>query len=57
MPSSRGSSQPRDQIQVSLSLLHWQVGSLLLAPPGKPIDNSVADLYRQKYKSLAQSQR
>ena len=36
MPSSRGSSQPRDQTWVSLSLLHWQVGSLPLAPPGTP---------------------
>ena len=37
MPFSRGSSQPRDQTQVSLCLLHWQVGSLPLAPSGKPI--------------------
>ena len=34
MPSSRGPSQPRDQAHVS-SLLHWQAGSLPLAPPGK----------------------
>ena len=34
---SRGSSQPRDGTQVSLHLLHWQTGSLPLAPPGKPI--------------------
>ena len=33
IPSSRGSSQPRDQPS---RLLHWQVGSLTLAPPGKP---------------------
>ena len=33
---SRGSSQPTDQIHVSC-LLHWQVDSLPLAPPGKPI--------------------
>ena len=32
--SSRGSSQARDQ--TLLHLLHWQVGSLSLAPPGKP---------------------
>ena len=50
MSSSRGSSQPRDQIQVSLSLLHWQADSLLLALPGRPIENSIADPYRQKYK-------
>ena len=37
MPSSRGSSWPRDQTHVCLlSPLHWQAGSLPLAPPGKP---------------------
>ena len=35
MPSSRGSSWPRDQIHISC-LLHLQAGSLSLAPPGKP---------------------
>ena len=36
MPSSRVSSQPRDQIHVSyVSLLLWQAGSLSLAPPQK----------------------
>ena len=35
MPSSRGSSQPRDRICL-FCLLHWQAGSLPLAPPGKP---------------------
>ena len=42
-PFSRGSSQPRDQTQVShiarvslLCLLHWPVSSLPLAPTGKP---------------------
>ena len=34
MPSSRGSSQPRDWTHISC-LLHWQMGSLPLAPPGK----------------------
>ena len=33
-PSFRGSSQPRDRTQVSH--LHWQAGSLPLAPAGKP---------------------
>ena len=33
--SCRGSSPSRDQTCVS-SLLHWQVGSLPRAPPGKP---------------------
>ena len=32
--SSRGSSPPRDPTRISC-LLHWQGGSLLLAPPGK----------------------
>ena len=36
MPSSRGSSQPRDRTCVSC-LPHWQVGSLPLAPPGKSL--------------------
>ena len=35
MPSSRRSSQLRDGTHVSC-LLPWQVGSLPLAPPGKP---------------------
>ena len=37
MPSSMGSSWPRDQTCVSLCFLHWQVGSSPLAPPRKPI--------------------
>ena len=37
MPSSRGSTQPRDQIHVSWSPA-LQVDSLPLAPPGKPQD-------------------
>ena len=36
MSSSRGSSQPRDGA-VSLCPLPWQVNSLLLVPPGKPL--------------------
>ena len=35
MPSSRASSQPGDRAHV-LCLLHWQVGSLPLMPPGNP---------------------
>ena len=35
MPSSSGSSHPRDRTQDSC-LLHWQVGSLSLVPAGKP---------------------
>ena len=34
-PFSRGSSRPRDRTHISC-LLHWQAGSLPLAPPGKP---------------------
>ena len=34
MPSSRGLSWPRDEIQVLLCHLHWQAGSLR---PGKPL--------------------
>ena len=38
MPFSRVSSPPRDPTHLSyISLLHWQEGSLPLAPPGKPI--------------------
>ena len=32
MSSSRGSSRPRDQTVSLMRLLHWQAGSLLLAP-------------------------
>ena len=44
MPSSRGSSQPRDQTRVSLYLLHWQMSSLPLAPPGKPLSPGYSEL-------------
>ena len=41
MPSSRGSSQPRDQTCISLlHLVHWQVGSLPLAAPGKLLNKN-----------------
>ena len=38
MLSSRASSWPMNQTQISclLCFLHWQVGSLPIAPPGKP---------------------
>ena len=39
VPSSRGPSRPRDQIHICV--LHWQVGSLPLAPPGKPKNTGV----------------
>ena len=41
MPSARGSSWPRDWTWVSY-VMHWQVGSLLLAPPGKPPRESMS---------------
>ena len=40
MSSSRESSRPRDQSH-DYCLLHWQVGSSPLAPPGKPYLNPV----------------
>ena len=33
--SSTGSSQPKDKAQCLLCLLHWQAGSLPIAPSGK----------------------
>ena len=36
IPSSRGSSQPRDRTCVSYIYLYWHMGSLPLVPPGKP---------------------
>ena len=39
VPSSRGSAPPRDRTGVSLQILHWQSGSLPLAPSGKPYWN------------------
>ena len=33
---SRGSHRPRDQTRVFYIYFHWQAGSLLLVPPGKP---------------------
>ena len=38
MPYFWGSSRPRDQTCISCVYLHWQVGSLPLAPPRKPIN-------------------
>ena len=49
IPSSRGSSWPRDWTRVSC-LLHWQVGSLPLAPPWKPLFFAM-----QKHLSLIRS--
>ena len=41
MPSSRGSSQPRDWNFISWRLLHWQAGSSPLVPPAKPLYDTV----------------
>ena len=49
MPSSRGSSRPRDRTRVSC-VLHWQAGSLPLAPHGKPTMNSSYHLWYDGYK-------
>ena len=50
MPSSRGSSWPRNWTHIS-SLLHWQVSSLPLAPPGKPSFKRVTSV---QFNSVAQ---
>ena len=44
MPSSRGSSPPRDGTCVSSVYLHWQAGSLPLSPPWKPTPSSESRL-------------
>ena len=48
--SSRGSSQPRDRTHI-LHLLHWQVGSLPLVPPGNPL-SAHHHLQKQHHHSL-----
>ena len=45
MPSSKGFSQLRDQTPHLLHLLHWQAGSLPLAPPGKPLTTILNKLF------------
>ena len=52
MPSSRGSSQPRDRTHVCYIHLHWQAGSSPLAPPGKPIMLSIRMLKLRLLKML-----
>ena len=42
MPSSRGNLPDPGIEPMSLSLLHWQAGSLPLAPPGSPEDMLLA---------------
>ena len=52
MPSSRRSSRPRDQTRVSYLYLHWQVGSLPLAPRKKLIPPSSVESRCVRYKNL-----
>ena len=52
MPRSRGSSWPRDGTSISLYLLHWQVGSLPLALPGKPHDSLYAVTIKSRFTRL-----
>ena len=49
MPSSRGSSRPRDRTRISC-LLHWQMGSLPLAPPGKDLTLREGRTFKAKQK-------
>ena len=51
VPSSRGPSRPRDQTR-SLSLLHWQAGSLPLAPAGRPRSHCEERTSRQRSRML-----
>ena len=44
MPSSRGSSQPRDQTRVSYVSCS-QAGSLWLVPPGKPLGRDIVNKF------------
>ena len=44
MPSSRRSSQPREQTLVYSIYLHCQVGYLPLVPPDKPLNNTCFSL-------------
>ena len=45
MPSSKGSSLTQGSNPCLLCLLHWQAGSLLLVPPGKPLWHLTFHLY------------
>ena len=48
MPFSRGSSRPRNRTCISYIYLHWQVGSLPLAPLGKPSITDSMDMNLSK---------
>ena len=52
MTSSRGSSQPRDQTCISYCLLHWQVSSLTLEPPRKPIMEIQSATKKKKWNNV-----
>ena len=48
MPFSRGSSRLRDRTCISYVYLHWQAGSLPLAPSGKPSITDSMDMNLSK---------
>ena len=52
MPSSRGSSQPRDRTHVSYVYPHWKAGSLPLVPLGKPTSHGSKRNYAWTFFSL-----
>ena len=52
MPSSKGSSQPRVQTQVSYISLHWQEGSLSLGLPGKPTHCYILNSIQQNSRDI-----
>ena len=47
LPYSRGSSQPGNGTHLSSVSLHWQVGSLPLALPGKPIRLTCTQFFKK----------
>ena len=53
MPFFRGSSWPRVQTHISY-LLHWQVGSLPLTPPGKPLSSCYQSFPASRYFPMSQ---
>ena len=53
MPSSRGSSPPRDWTRVSYILLYWQAGSLPLEPLRKPrVTTKVPKIRRGRFRVM-----
>ena len=54
VPSSRGSSRLRDQTRI-LHLLHWHAGSLPVAPPESPMEDSYLQQMEDKPKQFLQT--